>query len=234
MKHLAHHITLFLLMFSVLPLMGAPKQKSAFQKGQTYFFQKKYEMAELLLQEAVKKEPENARAFSYLGDIFLHKKRYNGALNLYKKSIAIDPNVAENHFRLGQVYYYKKLGDLAIENFRQALKLDKSLTFAHYHIGLCQLMLMRNKKETIASWETYISAAPEDPQYESIRRVIELLRDPNFVIPPAGSDVSIEEALLLGGSTLTKTERTAKDRKAGNENKKTKEKLEDLYLDDDL
>ena len=62
----------------------------------------------------------------------------------------------------------------------------------------------------------------------------ELLRDPNFVLPPPGSDISIEEALHLGGSVLMEAERKAKEKKAGHERKKTKHKLENIYRDDEL
>ncbi len=205
-----------------------------YQKATGYFFQKKFEMAELLLQEVIKRNPENVMAYSYLGDIFLKKKRYDGALNLYKKALDLNPDMAENHFRIGQIYYYKKMGDLSIESFRKSLELDSKIKYAYYHIGLSYLMLLRDKKNTIENWETYIKLAPEDPQYEKIRRVIELLKDPNFIIPPVGSDISIEEALLLGGVTLNEVERKARDKKAGHEVKKTKEKIEEIYKDDDL
>jgi tetratricopeptide (TPR) repeat protein len=205
-----------------------------YKKATRYFFQKKFEMAELLLQEVIKKNPENVMAYSYLGDIFLKKKRFDGALNLYKKALDINPDMAENHFRIGQIYYYKKLGDMSIESFRKSLELDSKLKYVYYHIGLSYLMLLRDKKNTIENWETYIRLAPEDPQYEKIRRVIELLKDPNFVVPPVGSDISIEEALLLGGATLKEVDRKARDKKAGHEVKKTKEKIEEIYKDDDL
>lgn len=211
------------------------KEKDGLYKKATgYFFQKKFEMAELLFQEVIKRNPENVMAYSYLGDIFLKKKRYDGALSLYKKALDLNPDMAKNHFRIGQIYYYKKLGNMSIKSFRKSLELDNKIKYAYYHIGLCYLMLLRDKKNTIENWETYIKLAPEDPQYEKIRRVIELLKDPNFVIPPVGSDISIEEALLLGGSTLKEIERKARDKKAGHEVKKTREKIEEIYKDDDL
>lgn len=205
-----------------------------FEKAVKYFYQKKFEMAELMLQEVIKKDPENSMAYSYLGDIFLEKKIYDGALGLYKKAIDLDPANSENYFRLGQVNYYKKLGNVALENFKKSLELDKNLKIAHYHLGLTYLMLMRDKKNTIESWEHYIRLAPEDQQYESIKRVIELLKDPNFFIPPLGGDITIEEALLLGGGSLSKKDIQSIDKKAGHESKKTKEKIEEVYTDDDL
>jgi tetratricopeptide (TPR) repeat protein len=191
-------------------------------------------MAESLLEQIVEKNPENALAYSYLGDIFLIKKRYDGALDLYRKSAEINPGMGENYFRMGQVYYCKKDGRLSVEYFKKAIETDGRLKFAYYHVGLAYLMLLRDKNNTIENWETYIKIAPDDPQYDRIKRAIELLRDPNFVIPPPGSDVSIEEALMLGGVTIDKTIHKTTDQEAGHESKKTKRKLEDIYLDDDL
>ena len=228
------------LLFAVNPASHIYSQQNnspaetTFKKAQKYFFQRKYEMAELLLQESLKKNPENQLAYSYLGDIFLNKKRYDGAIHLYKKALDINPNNAENYFRLGQIYYYKKMGNPAIENYRKSLELDESLKFSYYQIGLTYLMLLRDKQNTITNWETYLVKAPEDPQYEKIRRVIELLKDPNFIIPPEGSEISIEEALHLGGSVLKNTERDAKQQKADHEKRKTKDSIEEIYRDDDL
>lgn len=210
------------------------QNEDTFQKATTYFFQKKFEMAELLLQEVIKKDPENDAAYSYLGDIYLKKNQYDGALNLYNRALEINPNSAENYFRIGQIYYYKKIGNVSLENFDKALALDTKLKIVYYHKGLTTLMLLRDKERTIQYWQTFIDLAPEDPQYESIKRVIELLKDPNFKIPPEGSDVSIEEALLLGGATLENKDRETENKKADHENKKSNDKIEDIYLDDDL
>ena len=205
-----------------------------FKKAQKYFFQRKFEMAELLLQESLKKNPENYLAYSYLGDIFLNKKRYDGAIQLYKKAMDLKPGNAENYFRLGQIYYYKKMGNPSVENYRKSLELDESMKFSYYQMGLSYLMLLRDKDNTIKNWEIYLVKAPEDPQYEKIRRVVELLKDPNFIIPPEGSEISIEEALHLGGSVLKNTERDATRQKADHEKRKTKNSIEEIYRDDDL
>ncbi len=226
-------IILLLVIFIQAALYGQ-KKENLFDRATKYYFQKKFAMAEILLQETIKKNPENSLAYSYLGDIYLSKKKYDGALNLYNKATELDPTSAENYFRMGQVYYYKKIGNLSVENFQKALLKDNKLKIAYYQIGLAYLVLLRDKEKTIESWEQFLRAAPEDPQYDKIRRVLELLKDPNFKIPPPGSDISIEEALLLGGSTLDKKDHRAKNRKEGHEKKKSKTKIEDIYIDDDL
>jgi len=227
-------IFLAILFIIIANLDAFSKEDELFAKAQKYFFQKKFEMAEVLLQEVIRNSPENALAYSYLGDIFLKKQLYDGALNLYKKALDLDPNNADNYFRIGQVYYFKKMAHESIENYNKALSLDNKLKIVYYHIGLTYLMLLRDKDKTIENWEIFIREVPEDPQYESIKRVISLLKDPNFKIPPVDSEISIEEALLLGGATLDKKEREIENRKAEHESKKSKKTIEDIYIDDDL
>jgi len=240
-QHKTMHRTIFKFIIITLllnPVYLYPKNTNTkdklFKKAEKYFFNKKFEMAELLLQQVIKKDPENYNAYAYLGDIFLNKKRYDGALNLYKKAIDLNSNIAENYYRIGQIYYYKKLGNLSIDYFKRSLEIDRKLKFAYYQIGMAYLMLERDKANTIKNWETYIRISPEDPQYEKIKRVIDLLKDPNFIIPSKGSEISIEEALLLGGATLQKVSRKAKNKKAGHEAKKSNKKIKEIYKDDDL
>jgi tetratricopeptide (TPR) repeat protein len=235
-KKLLINFSLFIFLFSLNESIYAQKLKEDdnFKKAVKYFYQKKMEMAEILLQEEIKKNPENSLAYSYLGDIFFGKKRYDDAMTFYRKSLEIDPKGAENYFRIGQIFYYKKDSDKAIDSFNLSYKLDKKIKFAYYHIGLSYLILKRDKNNTIEYWENFLKIAPEDPQFANIQRAIALLRDPNFVLPPPGSDISIEEALQLGGSHLEAVDRKADEQEAGHEAKKTKSKLEGIYKDDDL
>lgn len=235
MKHAPLYILLAVVWLCPLAAGAQANGENAlFQKATSYFFQKKFDLAESLLRQIIEKNPDNGLAYSYLGDILLVDRKYDDALVLYKKSVELRPNSGENYFRMGQIYYYKKNGDLSVDSFKKAIEVDNQLKFAYYHVGLAYLVLIRDKGNTIENWETYLRVAPDDPQYDRIKRAIELLRDPNFVIPPPGSDISIEEALLLGGSTIDKTVHKSTDQEEGHESKKTKRKLEDIYHDDDL
>ena len=171
---------------------------TAFTKGQKYFYQKKFEMAETMFLEALKTDPENEMTYSYLGDLALTKKRYDEALEYYLKSLELIPESAENNFRIAQTYYYKENGEKAIEHFLKTYTLNNSMKFALYHVGLAYLMLNRDKENTVKYWEEYVSLAGDDPQRDNIERVIELLKNPDFVIPPAESGISVEDALKRG------------------------------------
>lgn len=210
-------------------------QSETFTKAVKYFFQKKYEMAELLLQKELQDNPENYFAYSYLGDIFLYKKQYDEAISLYKKALDLYPQNAEDHFRMGQAYYYKGIGNLAISHYENAYTLNPNIRYAWYHIGLTHLIILRDKQKAISSWEQFLRLSPEDPQYEKVRRAIELLKDPSFVIPPVGSDVPLEEALHLGGAVLQQTERQDTEAiDAGHEQTQEITTPTDQIRDDDL
>lgn len=202
----------------------APEDKdTAFEKGQKYFHQKKFEMAEVMFLEALKTDPENDMTYSYLGDLVLAKKRYDDALGYYLKSLELRPESAENNFRIAQTYYYKENGEKAIEHFLKTYKLDSSMKFALYHTGLTYLMLNRDKENAVKYWEEYISLAEDDPQRPNIERVIELLKNPEFVIPPAESGISVEEALKRG---IRKDE---KQDVPGEQKQDKRDKYEGLY-----
>lgn len=210
-------------------------RSETFTKAIKYFFQKKYEMAQLLLQKELQDNPENYFAYSYLGDIFLQKKQYDEAISLYKTALDLYPRGAEDHFRLGQAYYYKGIGNLAISHYENAYTLNPNLRYAWYQIGLTHLMVLRDKEKTISSWEQFLRLSPEDPQYEKVRRAIELLKDPAFVIPPVGSNVPLEEALHLGGAVLQRTERQDTEAtNAGHEQTQQITVPEDTIRDDEL
>jgi len=197
-------------------------ENTAFEKGQKYFYQKKFEMAEIMFLEALKTDPENDLTYSYLGDLVLAKKRYDDALAYYLKALELRPENAENNFRIAQTYYYKGDGEKAIEHFLKTYTLDSSMKFALYHTGLTYLMLNRDKENAVKYWEEYISLAGDDPQNANIKRVIELLKNPDFLIPPAESGITVEEALKRG---IQKDEKQEQDVPDGQK----QDKYEGLY-----
>lgn len=250
---------LFFLLASGI-VYASPESDRLFQKAEKNFFNGNFPLAETQFRRVISADPGNPRAHAYLGDIYLKRMKLEEARQHYKKSIDLSPDNADNYFRLGQVSYYQRKGTEAVDFFRKAVTLNPQLRYAHYHIGLSYLMLLRDKNNTIQSWETYLRIAPEDPQYDRIRRVIALLKDPSFTLPPADSDVSLEDYFRMGSDrdyagnrevyryrdgrdvppgndTRRESEpikRKARDEQAGHEEIKTKKKVEDLYSDDDL
>jgi len=179
-------------------ISAAFAQSSLFDKGEHYFFNGKFAMAERFLLQALDADPENPQIYTYLGDILFSRGKHIDALKMYRIVDELKPS-GQNCFRMGQVYYDLNDGRSAIANFRKTIELDPSIKFAYYHIGLTYLMLFREKENAIAFWNKFIEVSPEDPQIETIREAVDILSNPAFILPPFGSNVSVAHALKIGG-----------------------------------
>jgi len=199
-----------------------------FKKAEIYFFQNKYGASKQLLLQVIKTSPSHPKAFSYLGDISLVSEQYDEALQYYQIAKDLSANPGMEFFRMGQIYIKLKKPDEAIKAFQTAVELNSSLKQSYFQVGYVWLVLKREKQHTIEYWQKYLDIAPQDPQYEDIKRAIALLSEEDFVIPDIGSDVSLEEALMLGGKTIEAERANAKDKTAGNEKEKTSNRTEGL------
>ncbi|MBN1130578.1 MAG: tetratricopeptide repeat protein [Chitinispirillaceae bacterium] len=91
-----------------------------------------------ILREIVRREPENAGAYSNIGMLLHEIGDVNGALEAFRQSIAINPGLAEVHCNCGTAYF--SLGNLAeAENsFNKAVELKPGLTAAMLGLGMVQ------------------------------------------------------------------------------------------------
>ncbi|MDH5716084.1 MAG: tetratricopeptide repeat protein [Spirochaetia bacterium] len=237
MKYL---INIILYFFLVNTLIYSQTQKSdnnselLFKKGKKYFFENKYDAAGEIMKNIIAMNPNHAEALSILGDISLIKKEYYTALSYYKKAESESINPAIENFRMGQVYIKLDKPEESIQCFNKALLLDPSMKINLYQIGYVELVLNRNKYGTIENWRKFVNEAPTDYQNEKIRQVLKLLEDPNFKLPSRDSDITLEDALLLGGQLLEAASVETKDDTAGHEKAKTNNQTQELLEDNDL
>ncbi len=199
-----------------------------FQAAEKYFYQKQYGAAKKELLAVIQSNPNHPKAYSYLGDIALTLGDYQEALRYYEAAKKVSATPDKEYFRIGQVYIEMEQADQAIDSFGKAYTLNPSLKPALYQKGYVYLVFKRDKALTVQYWKQFLAESPNDPQYENIRKVIALLEDENFVLPPAGSDVSLEEALRLGGKTLEADGADNEDQSAGHEDEKTRTDTEGL------
>jgi hypothetical protein len=90
------------------------------------------------------------------------------------------------------------------------------------------LIFKRDKEKTIEHWKHFLKETPKDVQYNQIKKAIALLEQDDFVLPDISSDVSLEEALMLGGKTLEAEIPETRDQTADHEGQKTQNSTEGL------
>lgn len=214
---------------------GATGSKSAaLRRAERLYFSRKYETAAALLRKIVDEEPENGRANSLLGDIYYIQGRYEKSLSHLMRASELNENKAPDLFRLGQAYAKLNRPKEAIRSYQQAYEIDDSMKESLFQLGFVYLSLERNKKKTIEYWQRFVDEAVGDPQREKVATVLKFLNDPNFVLPPKGSPISLEEALMLGGNPGNGEIKTGDDKGAGYEKEKEKNDTKELLDDDKL
>ena len=212
--------------------------ESLYKKAERLFYEKKFTAAEnslknLLVNINEVPTPIQSKSYSLLGDIYFFQKKYTNAISYYQNALEFSEDTSVENFRLGQIYMLTEDYTKAKSYFNLAYSTNSNLKICLFQFGYITLVADRDKQETIRYWKQFIKEAPNDPQYENVKKAIALLEDPNFIIPPQGSDISLQEALLLGGSVSvnnSETEDVTSGDEKSKENNKGKELLEDENL----
>lgn len=97
-----------------------------------YIQASRYEQAVPLLEQVVKKEPQNADAWNYLGFAYRNLERYDDAFAAYNQALLIDPKHDGANEYLGELYLM--LGDVdSAEQQLQVLDNNCSLSCDEYN-----------------------------------------------------------------------------------------------------
>jgi len=213
--------------FFILPLAILGQQSGdPFKQAESYYFEKKYEAALDALLNVIASEPNHPQASSYIGDIYLIMHEYEKALQYYNIAKEVSPEKGKEYFRIGQVYMAIKKPDLAIESFQKAYSLSPGFKPSLYQLGHIYLMDKRDKQNTITYWRRFLQEAPTDYQYEKIKKILAILEDPDFEIPPESSGISVIDA--LNDRAIKAGDVTLEDTSAGSANDRTNNTTEEL------
>lgn len=95
------------------------------EEGVHLFEARKLDQARLSLEEAVKADPADSRAASYLGRVYLAQGSPELAVEWMEKSIALEPSSAEYHLWLGRAYGYQAIRASVLKQPALAKKVRK-------------------------------------------------------------------------------------------------------------
>jgi tetratricopeptide (TPR) repeat protein len=193
------------ILVSNLPALLAQQQppaakesaQSLLESAKQHIVEKRYRVAEKLLEKIKKIDPENPEVYSLSGDMHLIIGEYDLAESDFLVAIELSKRKDREYFRLGQVYLLKKDAKKAIAAFGSAINENPTLHISRFYLGMVYLKLERNKEKTIEQWEKYRSMVPDDPQGPDIDRAIALLRQKDFVLPPPEKEIGGDMQKLL-------------------------------------
>jgi len=134
-----------------------------YSSGLFFLWSYDYEKALPYFEEAVKKDPNYADAYFYIGYCNRKLGRYTEAIEAYKQAIRIKPDYAEAHYNLGVAYDDLGRYTEAIEAFKQAIRIKPDDAEAHYNLGVTYGNLGRYT-EAIEAYKQAIRIKPDDAE----------------------------------------------------------------------
>lgn len=120
------------------------------REGQDLLNKDQLEAAEKKFLSAIKIDPVSARAYHFLGMIYLRQKIYKGAIATLEKAVKIDPlnDVAFNN--LGSAYLGVENYEKAAESFEKSVSLNDKIAHRYLNLGIAYNHLKNHDKAAIA------------------------------------------------------------------------------------
>lgn len=127
-----------------------------------------YDEALVAFQQAIRLDPNFAKAYNGRGNVLRDLKRYKDALTAFQQAIHLDPNLAIAYNGKGAVLIDLKKKEEALSAFEQALRLRPNFSIALFNKGNV-LFLLQRERETIAAMEQAIRLNINDPKQALFR-----------------------------------------------------------------
>lgn len=106
---------------------AAPKLPPALEKAEAAIAQKDFASAEPLLQQEIKANPQDFRAWYDLGFVYYQTQRVDQAIDAYKRSLALRGDLEQTHTALGLVLFERGRTEEAIPHLKKSAELKPSL-----------------------------------------------------------------------------------------------------------
>ena len=167
------------------------------QRGTHLLLAGKSEEAAAALKAALELQPDSARAYQILGDIYARAEETDQAVLHYRKALEIDPENVRMRLALGEVLQGAKRPQEALAEAEAVLSADPANRFALDLKGR-SLRDLRRFDEALAAADALVAAEPKDPKAAYLKVTIaEARRDFAAAAtlleeilsrPPAGGD----------------------------------------------
>ena len=129
-----------------------------------------------LLQEEVKKDPKNLKAWIDLGNVMMDTHRYQEAIDAYAKALELDPRNVNVRTDMGTCYKNVGKPDVAIREYKKAIEIDPNHINAHKNMAVVLTQDFRDYKQAIKEFEKAVALAPNAPDADAIRAEIQRLK----------------------------------------------------------
>ncbi|OQY53070.1 MAG: hypothetical protein B6230_01405 [Desulfobacteraceae bacterium 4572_89] len=132
----------------------------------------------LTLEEFLKKNPDNADAWTELGNLFYDSNRFSDSIEAYEKSLALVPGNPNILTDMGVMYRKNKQPEKAVESFDQAIAADTAFEIARFNKGVVLMHDMNDFVGGIQAWEELVKVNPmaAAPNGELVSSLVEKMK----------------------------------------------------------
>jgi tetratricopeptide (TPR) repeat protein len=167
--------TVFLPLLAALwiPFLGA---QTSFSRGETYFTQNKPQEAVPFLENAILENPDDIKAYLYLGIAYQQLERPDDAVAVYLKALPKGGGeTARIACNLGNLYFSMEKPDSAERYYTQAIEADPSYAAAYLNRANTRIKTGA-LKEALPDYEFFLSLEPHSPKRLRIEQLVALVR----------------------------------------------------------
>lgn len=172
-----------LIIAAVLIIMAAgcqqkqePKGQQAPLPGQGPAVSQQAAQEIAMLQEAIKKNPHDVKAWIQIGNIMMDTSRFKEAIEAYSNALAMDPKNVDVRVDLGTCLRNAGKPDLAVQEYRKALQINPDHLNAHRNLGVVLASDLKDKAQAVKELEKYLALAPNAPDAPQITQLISQLK----------------------------------------------------------
>jgi tetratricopeptide (TPR) repeat protein len=161
----------------VLLIQGPISAQTAFEEGERLFIHNKPEAAVPQLRAAITQQPENQKAYLYLGVVYEQLGQYDQAIDILSRGLETPGTLSPVlHLNLGNNLFRLERYQEAELQYSSAVRLNPNLTPAILNRANTYASIQRFP-EAIDDYEDYLTLRPDDPQREKIESMIELMKN---------------------------------------------------------
>ncbi|MFH1096572.1 MAG: tetratricopeptide repeat protein [Candidatus Desantisbacteria bacterium] len=156
------------LMFSIDPLFSEARDKVA----NIYIRQNKFNEAIAILEEGLKKIPDNISFSSKLAQIYIIQKRDDMAAKYLTAVVLVDPANLDAHTNLARIYYQQKRIDLVIVQCQEIVRIDPKNVDTHRNLG----SLYYQQQQYQEARNEFLKVLELKPDDEYSKRLVERMK----------------------------------------------------------
>ncbi|NJD56129.1 MAG: tetratricopeptide repeat protein [Nitrospirae bacterium] len=129
-----------------------------------------------LLQETVRKDPKNLKAWTDLGNLMMDTHRYQEAIDAYAKALELNPKDADIRVDMGTCYRNTGKPDIAVKEYKKALEINPGHVNAHKNMAVVLMQDFKDYPQAIKEFEKALEIAPNASDADAVRAEIKRLK----------------------------------------------------------